>query len=795
MAMWDGLGHSTHFFSHNVRTISPGNAWALLLGGYVHTYATLSTGEGVPSVYDYVARSREHEHMSWIRYASSFDRVKIQAQPGTETNEASVTPLADGPQHRSRLQSNPPFRFGPAYPETRRKTTGYRERIVPAVVSVLWAHFPAARSMSEDCAEHKSNREAYSKAVLAIAFPYRTARDLRVNTADASPFYNALQRQYTNLVLQSAEEEVSISSAVPGIGKFREHASVRFPQCEYAYLMLRNIEEEHHALAKDQDPVDLRHLDSVEPLPEEQQQSQPAADDSSPSTDLGGYLDTNPVPFPEIDKRKMVEPITRSIISRAVNSHSTERLPSSTLASALNTHRDQELESKISTLAASPPFFIEVTGTNTGQHYSAPAQTETTVTQLQCTSEVAHVGVMGMQQTHSPPSGPPSTRYKAAFQHSAQYHDRLFALGPRPQIIDVASVFNLNDHQYVAMRALCAHLCVKRVIPDMRQNESITTEHARELAAQLKRYLPNDTHKYTSYSGATIEVLEKSQPLRLFLTGAGGSGKSHVINAIVAWASSWGIANSICLLATTNVAASGINGYTWQSATNKNVTKEMWQHIDLVILDEVSMLGQHDLGILNTRLQKLKNNSDAPFGGLGLCFTGDFSQLPPVLAKTLYFSGTHEESALWYASVNTTVVLEGANERLLQSTTPETKHFARALHLARTGDLDQEAIATLNECVLKPQNQRSNEAALISAQEGASTVILTVTNKEREQLAASIFRQVCKERKRFREHWRERGVLEVVAGVRDARTKDLERVEETRFSRHSTTAGKERKPS
>ena len=80
---------------------------------------------------------------------------------------------------------------------------------------------------------------------------------------------------------------------------------------------------------------------------------------------------------------------------------------------------------------------------------------------------------------------------------------------------------------------------------------------------------------------------------------------------------------------------------------------------------EYSTILVREHSALNTRLQKLKNNSEAPFGGLGLCFIGDFSQLPPVLAKTLHFSGTHEESALRYASANTTIVLEGSNERLL----------------------------------------------------------------------------------------------------------------------------------
>ena len=58
----------------------------------------------------------------------------------------------------------------------------------------------------------------------------------------------------------------------------------------------------------------------------------------------------------------------------------------------------------------------------------------------------------------------------------------------------------------------------------------------------------------------------------------------------------------------------------------KGVSPEIWKEIQLVFIDEISMCGSEDLELLDARLKTLKDNADAPFGGLGLCLIGDFSQ-------------------------------------------------------------------------------------------------------------------------------------------------------------------------
>ncbi|KAF8225635.1 hypothetical protein L208DRAFT_1305449 [Tricholoma matsutake] len=45
------------------------------------------------------------------------------------------------------------------------------------------------------------------------------------------------------------------------------------------------------------------------------------------------------------------------------------------------------------------------------------------------------------------------------------------------------------------------------------------------------------------------------------------------------------------------------------------------------------MLSCKDLYRINERLAKVMNNTDQPFGGLGMIFAGNFAQLPPAIGQ------------------------------------------------------------------------------------------------------------------------------------------------------------------
>lgn len=130
----------------------------------------------------------------------------------------------------------------------------------------------------------------------------------------------------------------------------------------------------------------------------------------------------------------------------------------------------------------------------------------------------------------------------------------------------------------------------------------------------------------------------------VFLTGAAGSGKTHVLNRYIAHLREHDV--GVAVTASTGIAATHMNGVTIHSwsglgvrdrATRRELT-EIAQRADVrrrlftarvLIIDEVSMLHATRLDLLDELLQVAYNN-DRPFGGLQVVLAGDFFQLPPV---------------------------------------------------------------------------------------------------------------------------------------------------------------------
>ena len=145
--------------------------------------------------------------------------------------------------------------------------------------------------------------------------------------------------------------------------------------------------------------------------------------------------------------------------------------------------------------------------------------------------------------------------------------------------------------------------------------------------------------------GIAMEVCKQQEAISLinegrniFLTGAGGVGKSYVIKQVTT--------DDTLLLAPTGIAALNIGGSTCHKAfklplglpTQKD---KNFIHRDLkalfsgskvrrIIIDEVGMLRTDILELINIRLQKIKRNT-LPFGGIQMVLVGDFFQLEPIV--------------------------------------------------------------------------------------------------------------------------------------------------------------------
>ena len=136
----------------------------------------------------------------------------------------------------------------------------------------------------------------------------------------------------------------------------------------------------------------------------------------------------------------------------------------------------------------------------------------------------------------------------------------------------------------------------------------------------------------------------------IFISGPGGTGKTALIKKIYEHA----ILNekNIQVCALTGCAALLLNCkaktlHSWsgiglgngsfednlKKITSNSFKKKVWKDIEILIVDEVSMLSLKLFNMLNMIGKHIRKNYEQSFGGIQLIFSGDFYQLPPVPNK------------------------------------------------------------------------------------------------------------------------------------------------------------------
>ncbi|KJZ74132.1 hypothetical protein HIM_06363 [Hirsutella minnesotensis 3608] len=149
-----------------------------------------------------------------------------------------------------------------------------------------------------------------------------------------------------------------------------------------------------------------------------------------------------------------------------------------------------------------------------------------------------------------------------------------------------------------------------------------------------------------------------------FVGGEGGTGKSRIIEALVELFGGKGLSHRLLITATSGTAAAQINGITIHSACGftkdqgaggANMAKDLdgvrlpklagrfihgqsrmdWQEKDVLVIDEVSMLGARTLHAVNEQLRRLRGSKE-DFGGIPIVlFCGDFHQFRPVQERSI----------------------------------------------------------------------------------------------------------------------------------------------------------------
>ena len=150
-----------------------------------------------------------------------------------------------------------------------------------------------------------------------------------------------------------------------------------------------------------------------------------------------------------------------------------------------------------------------------------------------------------------------------------------------------------------------------------------------------------------------LELLEEDTQHFIYLTGAAGTGKTTLIERV----KDESLLKKM-VVAPTGVAALNIGGSTINSAFRIGFDtfpviqeskdprfKKLLKNLELLIIDEISMVRAPMLDAISETLQ-IHRNSSKPFGGIHVLACGDLFQLPPVVKE-------NEESAIFerYGSI------------------------------------------------------------------------------------------------------------------------------------------------
>ena len=166
-----------------------------------------------------------------------------------------------------------------------------------------------------------------------------------------------------------------------------------------------------------------------------------------------------------------------------------------------------------------------------------------------------------------------------------------------------------------------------------------------------------------------LKAADDGKPLRMLMTGPGGTGKTHAVKALQRLMTLHKLQHLIRFLGPTGSSAKQIGGTTIHkglglsiglksagrsnrkvgetnedySATmnvrNRTLIRDEWRDVWLVFIDEVSLLGAQLMCQIDHALRFAKENPNEWFGGVNVIFAGDFyqyPQYPPVGGTPLY---------------------------------------------------------------------------------------------------------------------------------------------------------------
>lgn len=194
----------------------------------------------------------------------------------------------------------------------------------------------------------------------------------------------------------------------------------------------------------------------------------------------------------------------------------------------------------------------------------------------------------------------------------------------------------------------------------------------------------------------------------VFLTGPGGSGKTALIGEIY---NNINERKNIQLTAMTGVAAIQLHQtaktlHSWagiglgDQTANVYFSKicgskalfDKWKKIEILVIDEVSMLSQELFDKLE-EIARLIKKSTKPFGGIQVILSGDFYQLPPVKNNSKFCFESCKFDSLFQHKIILDSIFRQKDEVLV-----------KILQNIRLGKITKSNIKKLQERIVKSEN-------------------------------------------------------------------------------------------
>ena len=262
-----------------------------------------------------------------------------------------------------------------------------------------------------------------------------------------------------------------------------------------------------------------------------------------------------------------------------------------------------------------------------------------------------------------------------------------------------------------------------------------------------------DTSSLGSEQRAVFEQIESTNQ-SAFITGRAGTGKSYLLSFFVANSH-----KNVVVVAPTGVAAINIGGQTIHSffripaetpidkgrLTISSAMRNMYRVLDVVVVDEVSMVSSELMDAIDYILREA-NDSSLPFGGKQMLFFGDLYQLPPVAPPQVmrYLDDTYGGVYFFHAPGIEALGME--RYELAHIFRQNDPAFIEILNEVRTGVVTDDNMSRLNEraipvpertemVVIAPTRavvEQMNESMLSDIDRPMFTYEATVTGDMRE---------------------------------------------------------------